>query len=292
MSDIAETIREQFGKGDAIRDAGNTTPADVERHDNILYGSDPKWQILDVYRPKNHAGKLPVIISYHGGGWVYGTKEVYQWYCMSLAQRGFAVINYTYRLAPEFKYPAPLEDCALVIKWMQAHSEKFGFDLDHVFGVGDSAGGNGLGLFACILSNPDYARFYPFAPKDFHFTAIALNCGAYGMDENDPNSLDMQIMKIFLPECSHELLERMNVHHWITAAYPPVFLMTADGDFLKKQAGELANTLLEENVPFAFHFYKGKNEPLPHVFHCNVKTADAARCNDDECAFFKSFLKD
>lgn len=103
MSDIAETIREQFGKGDAIRDAGNTTPADVERHDNILYGSDPKWQILDVYRPKNHAGKLPVIISYHGGGWVYGTKEVYQWYCMSLAQRGFAVINYTYRLAPEFK---------------------------------------------------------------------------------------------------------------------------------------------------------------------------------------------
>ena len=55
---------------------------------------------LDVYRPKlNIKGKLPVIMSVHGGGWVYGDKDVYQWYCMNLAQRGFAVVNYSYRLA-------------------------------------------------------------------------------------------------------------------------------------------------------------------------------------------------
>ena len=106
MSLTSLIVRYNFGKGDRKRDAGLTTPDDVKRYDNIPYGRDKKWQILDVYRPKEKEGKLPVIISVHGGGWVYGTKEVYQFYCMSLAQRGFAAVNFNYRLAPGHRYPA------------------------------------------------------------------------------------------------------------------------------------------------------------------------------------------
>ena len=62
MSEIALRVREMFTKGDRERDAGNTTPADVERFDDIVYGTDEKWQVLDVYRPKGMKGKLPVII--------------------------------------------------------------------------------------------------------------------------------------------------------------------------------------------------------------------------------------
>ena len=139
MSAVSDFIRKSFKEGDDIRDAGLTTPEDVIRYDDILYGSDPKWQVLDVYRPKDRAGeKLPVIVSVHGGGWVYGDKERYQYYCMSLAQRGFAVVNFTYRLAPEFKYPAPLEDTNLVFSWVFAHQEEYDFDPRHIFGVGDS----------------------------------------------------------------------------------------------------------------------------------------------------------
>ena len=86
-------IRYDFGKGDRKRDAGLKTPEDVKRFDDISYGPDRKYQLLDVYRLKDAEGKLPVIVSVHGGGWVYGTKETYQFYCMSLAQRGFAVVN-------------------------------------------------------------------------------------------------------------------------------------------------------------------------------------------------------
>ena len=76
MSAVSDFIRKSFKEGDDIRDAGLTTPEDVIRYDDILYGSDPKWQVLDVYRPKDRAGeKLPVIGSVHGGGWVYGDKE-------------------------------------------------------------------------------------------------------------------------------------------------------------------------------------------------------------------------
>ncbi|MBR1622682.1 MAG: carboxylesterase family protein, partial [Pseudobutyrivibrio sp.] len=91
MSEVSDMIRKMFAEGDDKRDAGLTTPDDVERFDDIIYGEDTKWQVLDVYRPKNVQGKLPVIISVHGGGWVYGDKERYQFYCMSLAERGFVV---------------------------------------------------------------------------------------------------------------------------------------------------------------------------------------------------------
>ena len=107
MSRMSEYVRKSFKMNDEIRDAGLTTPADVVRYDDILYGSDEVWQRLDVYRPAEAEGKtLPVIVSVHGGGFVYGDKELYQYYCMNLAQKGFAVVNFTYRLAPEFKETA------------------------------------------------------------------------------------------------------------------------------------------------------------------------------------------
>ncbi len=109
MSKESEKLRAEFKKADDIRDAGLSTPDDIIRYDNICYGEDKKWQMLDVYRPKDKKDEiLPVIVSIHGGGWVYGDKERYQYYCMNLAERGFAVVNFTYRLAPEFKFPSPL----------------------------------------------------------------------------------------------------------------------------------------------------------------------------------------
>ena len=65
---------------------------------------------MDVYRPRDTDAVIPVIVSVHGGGWGYGDKERYQYYCMSLAQQGFAVVNFSYRLASKYKFPAPLED--------------------------------------------------------------------------------------------------------------------------------------------------------------------------------------
>lgn len=115
---MSSIIRREFKKGDDIRDAGLTAPDDVIRYKDIAYGKDSAMQVLDVYRPKDTKGNLPVIVSVHGGGWVYGDKELYQYYCMSLAQRGFAVVNFTYRLAPEYQFPAPVEDTNSVLAWI------------------------------------------------------------------------------------------------------------------------------------------------------------------------------
>ena len=294
MSELSDKVRKQFKEADDERDALMTTPEDVERWDNIVYGKlDRKAQVLDVYRPRQAEDEdLPVIISVHGGGWVYGDKERYQYYCMSLAQRGFAVVNFTYRLAPEYKFPAPLEDLNLVCKWVMKRAGRYHFDTERIFAVGDSAGANILGLYAGICTNPDYAKEYDFQiPEGFALTAVGLNCCAYTIDKNDPTqAMTLELMKDFLPEQgTEEELKKLNVLNWITDVYPPVFCMTAVNDFLKPQALALVEKLTENQVPFVYRVFGDKVNQLGHVFHCDIKTVDAAQCNDAECDFFREF---
>ena len=297
MSQASDFVRTNFKDGDDIRDAGLTTPGDIVRCDDIIYGADPRWQSLDVYRPKAEEGKiLPVIVSVHGGGWVYGDKERYQFYCMNLAQRGFAVVNFTYRLAPENKFPASLEDTNSVFTWVLDNADKYGFDKEHIFAVGDSAGAHNLGLYSSICTNPEYAAKYDFRPPEgFAPTAVALNCGAYvitlskGPDGSD--DLTQTLMGDLLPEKgSDEELELINVVNHVTPNYPPTFFMTCTGDFLKNQAPLMAEKLAEAEVPFMYRFYGDKDHVLGHVFHCNIRTEDAKLCNDEQCEFFRKFL--
>ena len=293
MSAISKMIRKRFGEGDRKRDAGLTTPENVVRYDDIAYGRSRKWQILDVYRPKGVEGKLPVIISVHGGGWVYGSKEVYQFYCMNLAQRGFAVVNFTYRLAPEYRYPACVEDTNKVVKWVLKHDEEYGFDLNNVFAVGDSAGGQILSVYSAMLTNPEFAEEYGLKlPKKFRFNAIGLNCGRYRGDPQDAKSLSNSLMGEVLPaDWSADDLDKFDCAGHVTADFPPCFLMTSVGDMLKDQPEKLIPDLIRNDVPFTFRFYGDKKNRLGHVFHCNIKTAAAALCNDEECDFFRKYMK-
>lgn len=293
MSEISDKLRKEAKENDDIRDALMSTPEDVERWDNIVYGHiDRNIQVLDVYRPRQAEGEdLPVIISVHGGGWVYGDKERYQYYCMSLAQRGFAVVNFTYRLAPEHKFPAPLEDMNLVCKWVMKRARRYHFDTERIFAVGDSAGAHLLGLYAGICTNPAYAAQYDFeVPENFSLTAIALNCGVYSIDRETAGESTLELMKDFLPEQgTDEELKKINVLDTITDVYTPVFCMTSVNDFQKVQAPALVERLTENQVPFVYRVFGDKVNKLGHVFHCDIKTVDAAQCNDAECDFFREF---
>lgn len=292
MSELSDMIRKMFKEGDDIRDAGLTTPEDIKRFDDIVYGSNENWQVLDVYRPKDAQGKLPVIISVHGGGWVYGDKDRYQYYCMSLAQRGFAVVNFTYRLAPEFKFPAPLEDANLVAEFVMKNAEEYGFDTGHIFAVGDSAGAHLLGLYSCICTNSEYAATFSFkVPEGFKLTAIALNCGVSRVESTE-EAQEFQLMKDFLPGgATKEEIENISIINFVTKDFPAAFVMTADGDFLKDKQIPLVAKLMECNVQNVFRYYAVDGAPLGHIFHCNMKLDEARKCNDEECDFFKGFVK-
>lgn len=296
MSKTSDKMRKEWKIGDAKRDAGLTTPENIRRYDDLQYGPDPVWNKLDVYRPKKIQEKLPVIVNIHGGGWVYGDKELYQFYAMSLAQRGFAVVNFTYRLAPEAKYPAPLEDTNNVIHWMQEHQEEYALDMAHVFMVGDSAGGHLCGLYSAICTNLEYAKQYSFQiPEGFVPEAVALNCGVYnplGKQSVIGESEDVDLMEDFLPEKGSERERKLvNLTDHITSSFPPVYLMTCIGDFCRPQAMLLEKTLQEKEVYYRFKVYGTEERPLYHVFHVAVREPEGQKCNDEECEFFREMIK-
>ena len=296
MSQASDTMRREWKINDAKRDAGLTTPDDIQRFDDIQYGPDPVENKLDVYRPKNAQGKIPVIVSVHGGGWVYGDKELYQFYGMTLAQRGFAVVNFTYRLAPEVKFPAPLEDTNNVISWMYENQEEYGLDMEHVFMVGDSAGGHLCGLYSAICTNPEYAVNYTFkVPNGFVPQAVALNCGAYNpLSEVGVlgGEQDQELMGDFLPE-KGSAKERalVNVTDHVTEKFPPVYLMTCVGDFCRPQAPLLEAALKKNGVYYEFKTYGTEENPLYHVFHVTIQEPEGQKCNDEECDFFRRMMK-
>ncbi len=291
MSITSRVVCAAFKRGDDKRDAGLRTPEDIVRFDDILYGPDKRWNRLDVYRPKGLDGKAPVIVSVHGGGWVYGDKERYQYYCMSLAQQGFAVVNFSYGLAPKFKFPSQLEDVNRVFTWVLEHAETYGFDTERVFAVGDSAGAHLLGLYACLCTNPDYAVNFSFrSPRGFVPKAVALNCGVYEIRLDKKKDLTARLMADLLPmKGTDEELDRISVLRHVTDRFPPALVMTCEGDFLAQEAPGLVRKLESLGVPVLSKYYGDKDHVLGHVFHCNMRSEDAAQCNRDECEYFHSF---
>ncbi len=167
MSLVSYLVRRTFKKGDLRRDAGLTIPGDVTVSEGIPYGPDPVWQSLEICRPAGSAGTaLPVIVSVHGGGWVYGDRQLYRYYCADLARRGFAVVNFSYRLAPEHRFPACLMDTCAVFRFVRDHARGYALDPDRIFAVGDSAGAHLLSLFTAMCARRPHPPASPSPPRD------------------------------------------------------------------------------------------------------------------------------
>ena len=285
------TFCESNARDDAKRNAGLVTPEGVERSDDIRYGADER-NVLDVYRPKHRPEKLPVIVSVHGGGWVYGNKEIMQFYCMSLAERGFAVVNYSYRLAPKHKHPAPLEDANAVFRWVLENAEKYGFDAAEVFAVGDSVGANILGLYCCLCTDRAYAEKIGVKPPEgFVPRAVALNSGLYRLERGKELLLDNFAAEYMPDGGTDEEYDELDVGKHLNASFPPSFIMTANGDFLSPQAKPFFSLLRSYGVKAEYRCYGDEKTLLTHVFHINIKLPEARACNAEECSFFLDQIK-
>ena len=302
-----ENKRAEWARSDAARDAGLTTPAGIERFDDLAYGPHDRWNMLDIYRPKNPAGrlpvnKLPVIVSIHGGGWFYGTKEVYQYYLMDLAGRGFAVVNFNYRLAPEHPFPSQLEDIAGAMRFVRDHEQEYGLDLANLFLIGDSAGGQLCGMYANLCTNPAYreemrAQFphwfrseEDIVPAGISLRAVGLHCGSYDILGRAADG-DRVFLDALLAPATREKMALIDVLRHMTPAFPPAYALTSEHDFLCGQLPLLEKRLTELGVPHRAKLY-GKGDPqVGHVFMCNLRLAEGKLANDEECAFFREIME-
>lgn len=117
----------------------------VIEHD-IAYGPDPR-QRLDIYRPEG-SGKHPVIVFFYGGGWDSGRKSMYPFVAATLARQGNVVVVPDYRLYPQVRFPAFLQDCARAVAWTIGQTGRIGGDPGRVFLMGHSAGAYNAAMLA------------------------------------------------------------------------------------------------------------------------------------------------
>ena len=109
---------------------------------HVLHCNDTTLPIR-IYRPHNVSKKIPTLIYYHGGGFVIGTLEMYDYLCASFSsQSNIQVISIDYRLAPENKFPIPPLDCIAAYNTIYDDAQKYNIDVNQLAVGGDSAGGN------------------------------------------------------------------------------------------------------------------------------------------------------
>ncbi|MGE7693974.1 alpha/beta hydrolase [Lysinibacillus sp. NPDC094177] len=142
-----------------------------------------------IYRPVLDE-KLPVIVYYHGGGWVFGNLDSTDAGCQLLAEKAQAiVVSVDYRLAPEYPFPTPLYDAYDSLEWVYENIEIFGGDAANLTVAGDSAGGNlatVVAYLAATLNGPAIkaqALIYPVVNVDFTTASYNSYGKHYGLDK-------------------------------------------------------------------------------------------------------------
>lgn len=292
----AEKLRREFGASDQKRDAGLTTPDNIKRYDDIAYGEYGRYNLLDIYHKKDVTSPQKTIIDIHGGGWTYGDKDVYQHYCMDMAQRGFTVVNFSYRLSPEDPYPAALEDINAAFTWVAENAAAYNIDLDKICVTGDSAGAQLASQYLALLTNSAFRRLFsmqiPY--EQIKVKAVALNCGCYDMrgrmetQEDDPF---LAYIDKALTEDRELTLEQIDTVKYINADFPPAYIMSAEYDFLKEHVKPMYELLRAKGIVCEWKLYgKAEDTYMGHVFHLNQRLEEAKICNDDECRFFDEIL--
>jgi acetyl esterase len=137
---------------------------------------------IRVYRPEGD-GPHPVVVFYHGGGWVVGDLETHDQTCRALSATGdCVVVSVDYRLAPEHPFPVPVEDCYAATEWVADNTGVLHADPDRFVVAGDSAGGNlaaAVSLLARERGGPAIAHQYLVYPVTNH---------AYDTDSYEENA--------------------------------------------------------------------------------------------------------
>lgn len=284
MMNIGATIN------DYKRDKAIPLPEGITQCRNISYGSHGKWNLLDVYYPDGTTTPLPTIVSIHGGGYVYGSKEIYRRYGMDMARRGFAFVNFNYRLAPKWRFPSPLWDTNSVMEWVCKNAARYHLDPTRIIIVGDSAGAQLASQYAAIATNPAYAAAFHMAVPEITVRAVGLNCGMYNPRlflENGSTGIARDYMgkQVDLNDPRLQVLEAIDIN------YPAAHITTAHHDFLKDHAQPMCDFLTERGVRCKLDIYGSEaDQTIGHVFHVTITHPEAVRCNDDAAAFFREIL--
>ncbi|CAN5208374.1 hypothetical protein BH09ACT6_BH09ACT6_05440 [soil metagenome] len=204
-----------------------------------------------IYVPDGD-GPLPIVVYFHGGGWVAGGLNMHDETCRRLANRvGGVVVNVDYRLAPEHPYPAALDDASAALIWASRNAGTYGADGSRLIAVGSSAGGN-LVAAAVLRARDAGAPEVALQVLVYPVLDAAMDTASY--DENsDGYILSRDLMQwywdLYVPDATRRLEPGASpLRAGTFEGLPPTMIVTAGFDPLRDEAERYATLLRAADV--------------------------------------------
>jgi len=260
-----------------------------------------KDHLLDVYRPADRKGPLPIVFYVHGGAFRILSKDTHWVMALAYARRGYVVFNVNYRLAPKHRFPAAIADVCHAYAYMVAHAERFGGDASRVIVAGESAGAN---LATSLTIATTYERAEPFARHAFDTgvvpRAVIPSCGMLQVTDSARFSRRKAGFPPFVADRIREVenaylgsapgLASLDLADPLcffekglapARPLPPFFLPVGTKDPLLDDTRRMARALKALGAVGEDAYYPGE----VHAFHAFVMRAAAQKCWGDTFAF-------
>jgi acetyl esterase len=237
-----------------------TTPdaavTSVDRNIAFSTGSLP----ARIYTPANGAAPFPVVVYYHGGGWVIANKDVYDGGARALSKlAGAVVVSIDYRQGPEHKFPAAHNDAFAAYKWTLENAASIKGDPKNIAIAGESAGG-GLAVATAIMARDKKIQMpvaiisvYPIAGTDTTTPSYTENAKAKPLNR----AMMSWFFDNYLNGPSDRTDPRLNLVAANLAGLPPTTIINAQIDPLRSDGEMLAQKLRDAGVPTEQKTYEG-----------------------------------
>ena len=276
-----------------------TSYKSVKRKTGIIYDEEnPKNCKMELYyRPEligNDKPKLPVIVNFHGGGFVKGDMSYRKSVCARFADKGYFVVNANYRLSPGYAFPCAIIDCVNSVNYLKTLAESYNIDLDKVCVTGDSAGAH-FATQVVSVANSEEQRTAIGAPEMVvRPSALVSFCGPYDLIESITlvklpfgllwdigkcylNNEDFQLKEDFSNVDEYPYKKYISPTNFVNKDWCPSFLVIAEQDIFCKGQGELLSKKMEEcgviHEDYITHDFVDN-----HCFHLNFWAKQSKLC--------------
>lgn len=260
-------------KSDKKRMATQTPPENVVKVKDIPYIDDGNpYHKFDVFYPEGKIAKegLPVIIDIHGGGWMYATKDLNEYYCMELAKKGYCVFSISYRLVPDVTVNEQIKDCTEALAFIRANMKDYPTNKKTVMLTGDSAGGQ-LALYSTILNNnPDAREIFGTVDTKLNIKCLLLTSPVTYAKSGGWFSIYTKKMwgKDYKTKSTYNYMD-LNEIMELANDMPPTYFITSSGDTLAHdQTVNAYNYFVEKGYECEIEDFTDLRDgkKLPHVF--------------------------
>jgi acetyl esterase len=247
----------------AGRVASNPEPPELESAEPLAIPGPHGAIPARIYTPKTlrrKDGLAPCLVFFHGGGWVIGDLDSHDVVCRKLAHEGeLIVISIDYRLAPEHRFPAAVDDAIAATKWVAANATQLGIDAARLIVGGDSAGGN-LTAVVTLVARDSGPKLYGQV-LIYPATDLAMTTPSHSEPETSillTHSVTRWFIGNYLGDADVSDWRASPARAKTLAGLPPAYVLVAGADPLRDEGNAYAERLKQDGVPVTYRFFPGQ----------------------------------